>query len=160
MCLFKNTWATFLFGFLRAKSRVYNWAMVGPITGPHVGSYFEAHVAQLSTQEYCLKNVFEASFFSKNLILPAERRECFKTKYRKEENGGPVIDPTKGYKWPRYKPYNIYIYILCFRQKTPAIANINRSQTMKIGVATHIVAELRRRYRNRPTTVLGTQHAK
>ena len=51
-------------------------------------------MAQLLTQEFCFKNVFE-TFFFKNLILPGERRINYKTK-RKKGTCGPIIDPTEG----------------------------------------------------------------
>ena len=89
------------------KSRVNNWATVGSITGPHVGPFFEAHVAQLLTQDFCLNTVFfEASFLQKShspcrkkkkenqrtvaQLLTQQRAKC-----------GPVIDPTA------------HIYICC-----------------------------------------------
>ena len=46
---------------------------------------------------------FEASLFQKS------HSPCRKKKIKRK--GGPVIDPTKGHKWPSYKPYSIYIYI-------------------------------------------------
>ena len=71
---FQPILATVFWAFLGAKSRVNNWATVGSITGPHAGPFFEAHVAQLLTLEFCLKMFFEIVFF-KNLILLAERRK-------------------------------------------------------------------------------------
>ena len=97
-----------LFGLVGAKNRVYNWATAGLIAGPHVGSYFLRHMWPKNRPKNFVKKMFFWSFiFQKKLILPAEKRWKNKTK-----KGGPVIDPTKGHKWPRYKPYNIYIYML------------------------------------------------
>ena len=105
-----------MFCFLGAKSRVNNWATIGSITGPRVGPCFEAHVAQLLTQEVCLKMFFEASCFLKSSFSLQEeehnkqRNQKTVAQFLTQQRApcGPAIDPTI-YIYT-YANINIYIY--------------------------------------------------
>ena len=89
-----------IFSFFGQKSRVNNLATVGSITWPHVCKNFGKMWPVIDPTVFTCFFV-QTCFFSKNLILPAERRIFLKKQKNKTKTikkGGQVIDSW----WPSY----------------------------------------------------------